>query len=111
MPPDLKDRVASAATANNRSMNAEIVATLEEKYPAPLSIEEIVASIRDGIEQYEKILSLMPTTSVGEHNISLREFKNLSDRFADLLRKEEAELLEHRERLRKKSTKPLRRPI
>jgi len=35
MPPDLKERVAAAAKASNRSMNAEIVATLEEKYPAP----------------------------------------------------------------------------
>ena len=37
MPPDLKDRVQAAAEANNRSMNAEIVAALEEKYPAPRS--------------------------------------------------------------------------
>lgn len=39
MPPDLKARVKAAAEANNRSMNAEIVATLEERYPhhAPLS--------------------------------------------------------------------------
>ncbi|WP_139291294.1 Arc family DNA-binding protein [Paracoccus sp. SM22M-07] len=36
MPPDLKERVEASAKANNRSMNAEIVATLEEKYPAPL---------------------------------------------------------------------------
>lgn len=35
MPPDLKERVKAAAAGNNRSMNAEIVATLEEKYPAP----------------------------------------------------------------------------
>ncbi|TMV67621.1 Arc family DNA-binding protein [Thioclava sp. BHET1] len=34
MPPELKSRVKAAAEANNRSMNAEIVATLEEKYPA-----------------------------------------------------------------------------
>lgn len=34
MPPDLKERVQTAAKSNNRSMNAEIVATLEEKYPA-----------------------------------------------------------------------------
>lgn len=33
MPPELKERVEAAAKANNRSMNAEIVATLEEKYP------------------------------------------------------------------------------
>lgn len=35
MPDDLKARVQAAAEANNRSLNAEIVATLEEKYPAP----------------------------------------------------------------------------
>lgn len=31
----MRDRIKAAAEANNRSMNAEIVATLEEKYPAP----------------------------------------------------------------------------
>ncbi|MFH7450833.1 Arc family DNA-binding protein, partial [Pseudomonas syringae pv. tagetis] len=31
----------SAADANGRSMNAEIVATLEKAYPAPLSLELI----------------------------------------------------------------------
>lgn len=35
MSPDLKARVKASADANNRSMNAEIVATLEEKYPPP----------------------------------------------------------------------------
>lgn len=37
MPPDLKERVKAAAAANNRSLNAEIVALLEEKFPAPVS--------------------------------------------------------------------------
>lgn len=36
MPPDLKARVKAAAATNNRSMNAEIVATLQEKYPEPV---------------------------------------------------------------------------
>lgn len=36
MPADLRDRIKQAADRNNRSMNAEIVATLEEKYPAPV---------------------------------------------------------------------------
>lgn len=35
MPPDLKERVKKAADTNNRSMNAEIVSALEEKYPKP----------------------------------------------------------------------------
>jgi len=33
MPDGMRDRVKDAAARNNRSMNAEIVATLEEKYP------------------------------------------------------------------------------
>lgn len=35
MPADLKERVQAAAKANGRSTNAEIVATLLEKYPQP----------------------------------------------------------------------------
>ena len=35
IPSDLKERVARAAADNQRSMNAEILATLEEKYPRP----------------------------------------------------------------------------
>lgn len=33
-PEGMRERIKAAAEANNRSMNAEIVATLEEKYPA-----------------------------------------------------------------------------
>lgn len=35
VPLGLKNRVELAAEENNRSMNAEIVAALEEKFPAP----------------------------------------------------------------------------
>ncbi len=35
LPDGMRDRIKAAAEGNNRSMNAEIVATLEEKYPAP----------------------------------------------------------------------------
>lgn len=35
LPDGMRDRIKASAEANNRSMNAEIVATLEEKYPAP----------------------------------------------------------------------------
>lgn len=43
MPPDLKARVKAAAEANNRSMNAEIVARLEKSLdgPAPDATENI----------------------------------------------------------------------
>ncbi len=35
LPDGLRDRIKTAADANNRSMNAEIVATLEAEYPPP----------------------------------------------------------------------------
>lgn len=35
LPDGMRDRIKAAAETNNRSMNAELVATLEEKYPAP----------------------------------------------------------------------------
>ncbi|MGC9445990.1 Arc family DNA-binding protein [Cereibacter johrii] len=39
LPDGMRDRIKTAAEANNRSMNAEIVATLEEKYPAPTAFD------------------------------------------------------------------------
>lgn len=44
MPADLKSRVAAAAATNNRSMNAEIVATLQEKYPEP-TVDDVKAAL------------------------------------------------------------------
>lgn len=37
LPDGMRERIKQAAEANNRSMNAEIVATLEEAYPPPRS--------------------------------------------------------------------------
>jgi hypothetical protein len=39
LPDGMRDRIKAAAEANNRSMNAEIVAALEERYPAPTRSE------------------------------------------------------------------------
>lgn len=38
LPDGMRERIKRAADVNNRSMNAEIVATLEEAYPAPKTI-------------------------------------------------------------------------
>lgn len=35
LPEGMRERIKAAADANNRSMNAEIVATLRQAYPAP----------------------------------------------------------------------------
>ena len=37
LPDGMRDRIKAAAEVNNRSMNAEIVATLEKAYPEPHS--------------------------------------------------------------------------
>ena len=39
LPDGLRDRIKAVAEANNRSMNAEVVATLEEKYPEPSAFD------------------------------------------------------------------------
>jgi plasmid stability protein len=47
LPDGMRDRIKIAAANNNRSMNAEIVALLEEHYPAPpyVDIEEAIARV------------------------------------------------------------------
>lgn len=47
VPEDLRDRIKAAAEANGRSQNSEIVATLEEKYPAPLEPEALHAKLSE----------------------------------------------------------------
>lgn len=73
LPDGMRDRIKSAAEANNRSMNAEIVATLEEKYPAPAAKAEDIA------REYREIamLALDPDTP---QSVS----KTLIDRMNDL---------------------------
>lgn len=44
LPDGLRDRIRAAAEANNRSMNAEVVATLEQQYPSPAALEELFFS-------------------------------------------------------------------
>ncbi|MCV2446668.1 Arc family DNA-binding protein [Paracoccus sp. DMF] len=53
MPEDLRERIKSAADGNNRSMNAEIVVALEDRYPAPPTfydtekVHAIIAEMRE----------------------------------------------------------------
>lgn len=45
MPDGMRDRIKIVAETNNRSMNSEIVATLEEKYPAQNAKFETIPEI------------------------------------------------------------------
>lgn len=43
--PGLRERIKSAAEANSRSVNSELTATLEDKYPPDLSAEKLKALV------------------------------------------------------------------
>lgn len=45
LPAGLRDRIKEASAANNRSMNAEIVDTLEQKYPSLKALEDFDTSL------------------------------------------------------------------
>lgn len=49
LPDGMRDRIKLAAEVNNRSMNAEIVATLEEKYPAIFTRAAIMKMMQEGL--------------------------------------------------------------
>jgi len=54
-PDGMRDRIKAAAAENNRSMNAEIVATLEENYPSIPSLEELMKIVEDLSGQLDKM--------------------------------------------------------
>lgn len=106
LPDGMRDRIKAAGDANNRSMNAEIVATLEEKYPAPVRhfnydklkeyqdyiekrSKEIFASLDVILERYgdpsEKVESLRAEFDalMDEHK-ALWDYDIEDDRFHDI---------------------------
>jgi plasmid stability protein len=44
LPDGMRERIKAVAATNNRSMNAEIVATLQEKYPEP-TVDDVKAAL------------------------------------------------------------------
>jgi plasmid stability protein len=51
-PNGLRDRIKTAADANGRSMNAEIINVLEQQYPPELSADELIADLEFFGEMY-----------------------------------------------------------
>ncbi|WP_438671776.1 Arc family DNA-binding protein [Pseudogemmobacter sonorensis] len=45
IPPDLKVRIQTAADANSRTMHSEILAALEEKFPAQPQLSNVESSL------------------------------------------------------------------
>lgn len=49
MPEGLRDRIKIAAEKNKRSMNAEILDTLESAYPIPVTLEDTAREIENSL--------------------------------------------------------------
>ena len=47
LPDGMRERIKAAADRNNRSMNAEIVAALEDRYPAPMLADDVDRAHRE----------------------------------------------------------------
>lgn len=70
LPDGMRDRIKAAADANNRSMNAEIVATLEDKYPSGLDADFIkgvlMTLVESGSLTEENVAAIMRNVSTGQ---------------------------------------------
>ena len=51
LPPELKDKIAASAKELNRSMNADIVARLEQSFEKPITSEHEVNDLRELLKQ------------------------------------------------------------
>jgi len=67
LPDGMRDRIKLAADANNRSMNAEIVATLEEKYPGRSALEDF----KDILEAFADIAARAADPNLNEQDRAL----------------------------------------
>lgn len=77
LPDGMRDRIKAAAEENGRSMNSEIVAALEEKYPAPPDPEfnALMDWIEANIPQEErtKFLRQFLDRLISEGKVSLQD--------------------------------------
>ena len=71
MQPELRDRLAEAAAANNRSLSAEIVARVEKSFEAADEWANALENIDDALSRIEAL-----ERSVGDlqHHAGFREY-------------------------------------
>ncbi|OWV87342.1 hypothetical protein ATY75_03260 [Rhizobium sp. N122] len=93
LPDGMRERIADAAKSNKRSMNAEIVAALEDAYPDPARFREELAFI-DEIDEIQARLDKIRAARIAE----------ASSGFSDDFIIENAEKLRPKRTSRKKKT-------
>lgn len=84
-PPGMRDRIKAAATSNNRSMNAEIISTLELAYPPddvplpgePMDADTYASFVADEDEIWAIIRTMddLKDRLIRNHQASLRREK------------------------------------
>ena len=79
LPDGMRDRIKAAAEKSNRSMNAEIIATLEEKYPAPSPPDH-----SEYILQRSRELFAQMQMTVAAHKDPNQDWAELAARFEEL---------------------------
>lgn len=67
----MRDRIKAAADANGRSMNSEIVATLEAKYPAR---EQLIELLIQTVERLRELEGHGAKFLIGEQSVSVDDF-------------------------------------
>lgn len=75
-PPGLRDRIKAAADGNGRSMNAEIVATLEDAYPNPDQLRQELNFVNEIDEIQQRLFRLRMAQmkeSLDEHDEAIRK--------------------------------------
>lgn len=65
LPPGLRDRIKATAEANGRSMNTEIVSTLEDAYPDPQQFMEELKFL-DEIDEIQRKLDRIRSAQLAE---------------------------------------------
>lgn len=55
LPDGMRDRIKAAAEASGRSMNAEIVAALDERYPEPFKTGNLRAAYEEAVTSTQEL--------------------------------------------------------
>lgn len=95
LPDGMRDRIKRAAASNNRSMNAEVVATLEEKYPG-----EVLAELDDLLSMFAEASVELALSKDDPAQLAIAQV------FADAMRQDIQDLLLFPEKRKRPASPP-----
>lgn len=66
LPEGMRDRIAESAKANNRSMNAEIVARIQNSFEAQEDVRQLLAPMEEKLDEIGRLLLKQEETRTPE---------------------------------------------